>query len=663
MENKLSKGKSQSQTVEQPGHIQIIIKLGTLAQSKSGARTAQPPASAPETPFFKPLPSPRHIRLVDLLCTEEQIETRYSTVSLDDAPKFFALSYTWGIPSQRDLELRMQAPVIPLTENLTSAMHILGTMFPGTYWIDALCINQQDIAEKSSQVTLMREIYSAAEAVMVFLGARSEESDMAYDLVGKLCKLVQEEAFDFQDEISPSVSVAKRYPFEDKKLRELGLPLENDPDWVALAELLSRPYFHRIWVLQELVMARGPVTAFCGSYYLPYAALDMLWRILLPTGWIFEMKRLAKKSELEMQALQFLQTAGTLRRVAGKKLDLEMLLDLARSFSATDPRDKIFALLGMAKEVGEDQDMATLLQPDYSKSVQQVFAEVTGASLTRGDLVLLSSVERQNKRQITGLPSWVPDFTATSHNGTFARGYAAGGESAVSAVWSPGCSELRVKAIVADTVGAIVAHSWDPLHNGNVNPQLGLLKAFISAARTFSHDGSDEFDWLALLAQGKSNIAIDAFWQTLVGYNNTVRHTPMAPDMRNHFATFMAETFAQPPVNQSEEVQQRLIAIPNFIDLLKMGDPDIFAAECVDHITYNRFFFTKSYLYMGLATQDLQVGDKVMAFSGGSPIYIVREVRERKGYYQYIGDGYVWGLMDGQAVSDENNRFTEITLI
>ena len=391
--------------------------MTTPTQSKSGARTPQPPASAPEIPLFEPLPSPRHIRLVDLLCTEEQIETRYSTVSLDDAPKFFALSYTWGLPTQRDPELRMQAPVIPLTENLTSAMYILGTIFPGTYWIDALCINQQDNAEKSSQVTLMREIYSAAEAVMVFLGAKSEESDMACDLVGKLCKLCQEGAFDLQGIISPlSVSVVKRYPFEDKKLRELGLPLENDPDWVALAELLSRPYFHRIWVLQELVMARGPVTAFCGSYQLPYAALDMLWQVLLPTGWSFEMRQLAKKSDrqLEMQALQFLPTAGTLRRVAGKKLDLEMLLDLARTFSATDPRDKIFALLGMAKEVGEDQDMATLLQPDYSKSVQQVFTEVTGACLSRGDLVLLSSVERQNMRQITGLPSWVPDFTAVS---------------------------------------------------------------------------------------------------------------------------------------------------------------------------------------------------------------------------------------------------------
>lgn len=221
---------------------------------------------------------------------------------------------------------------------------------------------------------------------------------------------------------------------------------------------------------------------------------------------------------------------------------------------------------------------------------------------------------------------------------------------------------MRVKALVADTVGAIAAHSCGSRYNDSADPEQVLLEAFISAARTLGFGVSDEFDWLALLAQGKSNIAIEALWQTLVGYGNTIRHTPMAPDMRNHFATFMAKTFARLLFNQSEEVQKRLVAIPNSLNLLKMGDPDIFTAECLDHLSGNRFFFTENHQYMGLATQDLQVGDKVMVFSGGGPIYIVREINERKGHYQYIGDGYVWGLMNGSAVSDKNNRFTEITL-
>ena len=221
---------------------------------------------------------------------------------------------------------------------------------------------------------------------------------------------------------------------------------------------------------------------------------------------------------------------------------------------------------------------------------------------------------------------------------------------------------MRVKALVADTVGAIAVYSCSSRDNDNADPEQVLLEAFILAARTLSIDGSDEFDWLALLAQDKSNIGIDALWQTLVGYGNTIRRTPMAPDMRNHFATFMAKNFAQLLFNQSEEVQERLVAIPNSLALLEMGDPDMFTAECVDHLTGNRFFFTENHRRMGLATQDLKVGDKVMIFSGGGPIYIVREINERKDHYRYIGDGYVWGFMNGSAVADNENGFIEITL-
>ena len=216
-----------------------------------------------------------------------------------------------------------------------------------------------------------------------------------------------------------------------------------------------------------------------------------------------------------------------------------------------------------------------------------------------------------------------------------------------------------MKALVADTVGAVSIHTCGSLHRDNVDPGQFLLEAFVSAARTFGFGASDEFDWLALLAQGKTNIAIDALWQTLVGYGNTLRRTRMVPDMRNHFATFMAKHFVRSLTNKSEELQRRMMAIPNSLELLRMGDADLFVAECLDNLSGNRFFHTEDHQYMGLATQDLEVGDRVMVFAGGSPINIVRKKRN---HYQYIGDGYVWGLMDGQALFDKDKHFEKITL-
>lgn len=89
-----------------------------------------------------------------------------------------------------------------------------------------------------------------------------------------------------------------------------------------------------------------------------------------------------------------------------------------------------------------------------------------------------------------------------------------------------------------------------------------------------------------------------------------------------------------------------------------MGDPRFFAAECLGKISENRFLITENDR-MGLATKDLESGDKVMVFSGVSPIYIVRE---EEGYHRFIGDGYVWGLMSGEAIFGKDDNFADIVL-
>lgn len=615
---------------------------------------SQPPPEALKRSCFTPLPSARHILLINLRSTENYITGQHFIMSLDEAPAYHALSYTWGIPTQRDLELRMQAPDVPVTENLTSALYFLSSISPGTYWIDALCINQRDDAEKSSQVALMRDIYSAAKVVVVFLGSKSDESTMACKLIGNLAELIQNGTMDLEGAaVERSHSVAKKYPFEDSKLQELGLPSTAAQDWIALAGLLSNPYFARVWVLQELVMANAPIVVFCGSFQLLWAALEMTQRVLLATGWNFELKRLAAERgrQLDMQALEFLPVATTLQCAPSKKLGLLMLLDMSRFLLATDPRDNIIALLGMVTEA-DDMGVSTVLRPDYGKSVQQVYTEVTGASLRMGNLDLLSSVEIKLFRGIEKLPSWVPDYSATSHNGTFAMGYAAGGNSLVSANWTPGSDELRVKAFVADTVNVISRP-----FNG-FDYEKDLLELFGIVARSFGSEGNSELEWLSLLAEGRSERHLEAFWQTLVGAGNTARgDNPMPPNMRSHFATFMAQLFANLVTYEDEEAQQRLNATC-CRESLHMGDPSLFTSECLDKLMGNRFFITQNER-MGLATMDLEPGDQVMDFSGASPIYIVRE---REGYHQYIGDGYVYGLMSGEAVSGQDSIFSEIVL-
>ena len=391
---------------------------------------------------------------------------------------------------------------ISINENLSSAAFHAAVMYPGLWWIDALCINQQDDDEKSQQVALMREIYSSAKQVLVNLGPIDDNTDLACNLILKLCELYQTKKLDLEGAVYQlSVPMAEKYPFGDEKLRELGLPLKDAEDWLALAKFLSRPYFERVWVLQELVVSSAPIVVFCGSLQLPWAAFKITHRCLLPLGWDIVIKDIAfaQGKEYMLQALHFVPMVEVLKHNQNNRLGLEGLLDMSRSLQATDPRDKIIALLGMAKEA-EDGMAVDCIRPDYGKSVQQTYTNVTGTFIANGSLELLSSIGSAERRQIKSLPSWVPDYSSKHHNGSFAAGYEAAGGTPVSATWSPGSEELRIKGEVVDIVTSVSSYA------GGSQANEFLLESFSMAANNIG--SGDEYHWLSLLTRGGSEAGL-----------------------------------------------------------------------------------------------------------------------------------------------------------
>ena len=113
----------------------------------------------------------------------------------------------------------------------------------------------------------------------------------ASNLILKLCELYQTDKLDLEGAVYQlSVPMAKKHPFQDERLRELGLPLTDGEDWLALAKYFSKPYFERVWVLQELVVSSAPVGVFCGSFQLPWAAFEITHICQLPLGWDIAIK-------------------------------------------------------------------------------------------------------------------------------------------------------------------------------------------------------------------------------------------------------------------------------------------------------------------------------------------------------------------------------------
>lgn len=108
--------------------------------------------------------------------------------------KYTALSYTWGNPLATT-PILVNGVETEVTLNLEAALrHIRKPEYDVILWVDALCINQNDVAEKNHQVEMMREIFAGAELVIAWLGSASGDSDLAMEVLGKgLLALVESE--------------------------------------------------------------------------------------------------------------------------------------------------------------------------------------------------------------------------------------------------------------------------------------------------------------------------------------------------------------------------------------------------------------------------------------------------------------------------------------
>lgn len=220
--------------------------------------------------FHPPLPSSDSVRLLSILpgTIQAPIETVLVSVILRSTNSlvYNALSYIWGPASDR-VDIRCNGKIVSITQSLSEALlHLRSDTGEHTFWIDQLCINQEDAAERDQQVTLMGDIYSFARKVVVWLGPSNDETSTVWTLLQKVSDLQHFEAHEVYDLarrkpqplqvqdscLSSSVyhSTADAQPklLSSKDPRELpALPTEDSPEWKAVERFLQRPWFSRMW--------------------------------------------------------------------------------------------------------------------------------------------------------------------------------------------------------------------------------------------------------------------------------------------------------------------------------------------------------------------------------------------------------------------------------
>jgi len=366
------------------------------------------PFSATEGPFIR-------LATVAQPAIDRPIQIILEMVALANAPEYRALSYTWGYPlyedpdndptdqSHRDQIVLCEGQILRITKNLHDALSILPSCAEFDHlWIDAICIDQGNIGERNAQVAIMSDIYRQASNVIVWLGPATQDTPRAITLMEKLST------------ISPMSAYHLDAPWLPGSWESLGLPSVEDSDLRSLALHLSRRWFSRIWVIQEIALA-SCIRVFCGKYQITWDMLEIVGNFLCESGWNSLLLSYLKRSRNDRRPLGDIATrlCGTteIRKNVERDISLQSIIRSGRLYQATDPRDKVFALRGLLS-IKENNK----IEPDYSKSVREIYIQITRQILRDNESFdYLGCVEDNAGRKLTFLPSLVPDLTVLSH--------------------------------------------------------------------------------------------------------------------------------------------------------------------------------------------------------------------------------------------------------
>lgn len=565
-------------------------------------------------------------------------------VRFDKAPPYTALSYCWEDQTP-DQTLNCGGSTLLVTANVKNFLSYFSTLGIHYIWIDGVCINQIDISEKNHQVSFMKSIYTKASNVVIWLGESGEGIDVAIQQIPEILPLADD------------YSGAKD-GFEDA-LKRYGIPIRGGLFWKGVEALLSKPWFSRLWTFQEAVLPKD-VEIRCGSNVLSYDLMTEFMRALSTDGnplSLFKDRRpsgLASNSQPPGRRtwMRIAQCRELIAENPNSMLSFSMLLIYGRNLSSSNPADKIYGMLGLAKPW-----MQNLVSIDYGRTYQDVYIDFMKMYLIKGgESRLLNMVDGHTE----GLPTWCPNFAVYKRNisianylgCTFCAGHpakksrqsVAAGLQLVKSV-SDDSRELALRGFLLDTISMTVKYP--------------------GGSSTIDSSTRDEMftkviDWEATCldmsrsAYNRLDDTRDAHVRTLTG--GSARKGPPDDDDHELLMSYMMMRYGD------ESRRARYRDFKSLSD--RQRDHARHLLRCLSSVCYERCFFSTENGRIGLAPAWAKQGDGICIFHGGLSPFILRPTEENPLHYKLMGEAYVDGVMYGEAFGlDESNAPETIVLV
>ncbi|KAL3301107.1 het-6-heterokaryon incompatibility protein [Colletotrichum asianum] len=347
---------------------------------------------------YEPL-SGSQIRLLRIKPGNDRINCQLRTVNLSERPRYHALSYVWGDYTNSQLAKVNGAPFL-ITYNLYEALKTFRDLprdgllsAPFSLWVDAICLNQNDTSEKNHQIPRIKDIYSAANRVIIWL---SSDNTWSYDVE----KMIHQELFSFQSTTRwPDFGVGNKGSLINKEFEELSQ---------LLVLLTHHPWFDRTWTVQEAVLARkSPVFLHTFEHSIGTATLD--WLDELARGVNYAGGSVDLQDLVRMRKWVDNPRRSADLRVRNPGSMLLVLLRFTDLRTSSIPHDRIYGLYGLLQVVNIKFPDFQLPVVDYSLPYGQLFTDITKLIIehTRNPSVVTTA---SVGRRVPGTPTWVSDF-------------------------------------------------------------------------------------------------------------------------------------------------------------------------------------------------------------------------------------------------------------
>ncbi|KAK2010497.1 HET-domain-containing protein [Colletotrichum eremochloae] len=598
-----------------------------------------------------------------------------STTPIDTPRPYRALSYTWGRPDKSH-SIDIGGAHLGITASLDTALrHVRQKDEPITLWIDQICINQANAAEKNEQVPLMAQIYSKAELVVIWLGPAADDSDALMECwrdIGQAARDLGIESYLTKERLPLLFPVLyNRNPEDPETARFQVLLRRAAPAFNAVLKAMlafnERPWFNRVWTIQE--QALGANTFFlCGS-----KTLDI--DLLPPARLIYDrcLAILCGENQEDQDYIKLLDRAQdqrfnpltSLRRRRRKFAKGEgpgdgLYAVLKKAYvtgdaQATLPRDRIYGLLSITVDAGQLQ-----IVPDYaSPDCHPTFVEAAHALVRAGHIEMLSF--SQFPKDVDGLPSWVPDWRPTL-SPSYLAGFEDAGTQIVQLVRASGDSTvelvahtdgpgvLGIRGLAVDTIEETGdVWKWEAGKEARLN-HLRTVKALCDRSSAGRRDDDDIYESSERRAEATWRVPVgDLYWTGTADYHRTAQADRGDYEACLTVLTMLFEGFGSTPeqrLQRQEEFKCMLPAQSNY-------------SLNMDKMTGMRPYVTQLG-YVGMAPGGARPGDVVVILLGSRIPYVLRPSRDGTRCC-FVGEAYCDGVMDGEMLTKRQQETFFIT--